>query len=164
VTGTEREVLNQALSSARRHVLRQLEGLAYDQLRRSVAPSGWTPLGLARHLTLSDERYWFEVVIAGGPLNFWPEGPDGDWQVADDEPASAVIDAYTEAIAASEAILAGVDLDAPPAAPDPEWDAAGLAFPTVRSIVVHVIAETSTHAGQLDLVCELIDGRQYIVL
>jgi hypothetical protein len=34
----------------------------------------------------------------------------------------------------------------------------------VREIVLHVIAETSCHAGHLDAVRELIDSRQWIVL
>jgi hypothetical protein len=29
---------------------------------------------------------------------------------------------------------------------------------------MHVLVETATHAGQLDAVRELLDGRQYIVL
>ena len=164
MTKSERETLTGALASARRHVLLQLEGLNQDQLRRAVAPSGWTPLGLVRHLTLSDERYWFQVVVAGGPLDFWPEGLNADWEVRSDEPAHTVIAAYTAAIAAADAIIAETDLDTPPASPEPGWDAAGLTFPDLRSILVHVIVETSTHAGHLDIVRELIDGRQHLVL
>jgi hypothetical protein len=55
-------------------VVSQLDGLTEGQLRASVAPSGSTPLGLVRHLTLSDERYWFQVVVGGRPLDFWPDG------------------------------------------------------------------------------------------
>jgi hypothetical protein len=31
-------------------------------------------------------------------------------------------------------------------------------------VLVHVLVETATHAGHLDAVRELLDGRQYIVL
>ena len=82
------------LDGQRRHVLTQLEGLSDEQLRRPVLPSGWSCLGLVRHLTLSDERYWFEVVVAGEPLNFWPEGDNGDWQVGPGEPATEILAAY----------------------------------------------------------------------
>jgi hypothetical protein len=34
----------------------------------------------------------------------------------------------------------------------------------LREILLHVIAETATHAGHLDAARELIDGRQWIVL
>src|SRR3954447_11646808 len=105
-TPSERDVLLGRLAGERRHVLTQLDGLSDAQLRRPVLPSGWSCLGLVRHLTLSDERYWFEVVVAGGPLDFWPEGENGDWQVPPDEPAASVIEAYRSAIAQADDIIA----------------------------------------------------------
>lgn len=39
-----------------------------------------------------------------------------------------------------------------------------MSFPDLRSVLLHVITETATHAGQLDAHRELLDGRQYIVL
>ncbi|MGH8776679.1 MAG: DUF664 domain-containing protein [Jiangellaceae bacterium] len=40
----------------------------------------------------------------------------------------------------------------------------GLDFPDLRSVVTHVVTETAVHAGHLDTVRELIDGRQWVVL
>ncbi|WP_299447516.1 DinB family protein [uncultured Phycicoccus sp.] len=160
----DRALLTRHLSAQRRHVLSQLDGLADEQLRTAVLPSGWTPLGLVRHLTLSDERYWFEVVVAGGSLDYWPEGENADWHVGDDEAAGDVVEAYRAAIAVSDGILAATPLDAPPARPEAWWSEAGMHFPDVRSIVLHVLVETATHAGHLDAARESLDGRQYIVL
>lgn len=160
----EREVLLSRLAGQRRHVLTQLDGLSDEQLRRPVLPSGWSCLGLVRHLTLSDERYWFEVVVAGEPLDFWPEGDNGDWRVEVDEPAADVIGAYQAAITRSDEITAARRLDDPPAQPEDWWGDAGLSFPDLRTIVVHVLVETAVHAGHLDAVRELLDGRQHIVL
>ena len=162
--GWERELLLERLRGRRAHILDQLEGLSETDLRRPVLPSGWTCLGLVRHLTLSDERYWFEVVMAGGDLGFWPEGEGADWLVAPDESGADVLAAYRSAIAASDAIIGRSSLDDPPARPEDWWAEAGLRFPDLRSVLVHVIVETATHAGHLDAVRELIDGRQYIVL
>lgn len=159
----EREALLAALHTARRHVLQQVEAMAEHDRRTARLPSGWTPLGLVRHLTLSDERYWFEVVVAGGSLDYWPEGEDGDWQVGEEEPSEGVLEEYRAAIAASDAIFRARSLDAAPQRPEPDWAASG-AFADVRSIVLHMIVETSTHAGQLDAVRELADGGQHIVL
>jgi hypothetical protein len=161
---TERELLLGGLAGQRRHVLTQLEGLSDDQLRRPVLPSGWSCLGLVRHLTLSDERYWFEVVVAGGPLDFWPEGDNGDWQVRPDERAADVLDAYRAAIRRADEIIAARELSDPPEQPEDWWDDAGLSFPDLRTVVVHVLVETSVHAGHLDAVRELLDGRQHLVL
>lgn len=160
----ERALLLGRLRGQRRHILDQLEGLDDAQLRTAALPSGWTPLGLVRHLTLSDERYWLEVVMAGAPLDFWPEGSGADWRVADHESAESVIDAYRAAIAASDAIIESTPLDAAPRSPEDWWAPAGLAFPDLRSVLVHLLVETATHAGQLDAARELIDGKQYIVL
>ncbi|WP_345458722.1 DinB family protein [Nocardioides marinquilinus] len=160
----DRELLLSRLTGRRRHVLDQLEGLDDGQLRRPVLPSGWSCLGLLRHLTLSDERYWFEVVVAGGPLDFFPDGENADWSVAPDEPAEQVLAAYRAAVERSDAIIAARRLDTPPAVTEPWWAEAGLAFPDLRSVVMHVLVETATHAGHLDAVRELIDGRQHIVL
>lgn len=160
----DRALLLGRLDGQRRHVLEQLEGLTDEQFKRPVLPSGWSCLGLVRHLTVSDERYWFEVVMAGGAQDFWPAGERGDWRIGDNESASVVIDAYRDAIARADEIVAGRPLDTPPASPEPWWPEAGLSFPDLRTVIVHVITETATHAGQLDAVRELIDGRQYLVL
>lgn len=119
---------------------------------------------MLRHLTLSDERYWFEVVVAGGPFDFWPDGDNADWQVDAEESAGSVIEAYRESITNSEAIVATRSVDDPPAQPEDWWAGAGMSFPDLRSVMLHVIVETATHAGQLDAVREILDGKQYIVL
>lgn len=160
----ERALLLGRLAGQRSHVLAQLEGLSDEHLRRPVLPSGWSCLGLVRHLTVSDERYWFEVVVAGEPLDFWPQGENGDWRVEPDEPAEEVLAAYRTAIARSEEIIAVRGLGEAPAQPEDWWESAGLQFPDLRSVLVHVLVETATHAGHLDAVRELLDGRQYVVL
>jgi Protein of unknown function (DUF664) len=160
----ERVVLLRTLAGQRAHVLAQVEGLSDDQLRRPVLPSGWSCVGLVRHLTLSDERYWFEVVVAGRPLDFWPDGDNGDWRVDADEPAGSVVEAYRSAIAGADEIIAARRFSDPPAQPEDWWEAAGLSFPDLRAVVVHVLVETATHAGHLDAVRELLDGRQYAVV
>jgi hypothetical protein len=160
----ERTLLLGRLAAQREHVLSQVEGLSEDQLRRPVLPSGWSCLGLVRHLTLSDERYWFEVVVAGGPLDFWPDDDNGDWRVEAGETSDSVLAAYRTAISGADEIIAARRFSDPPAQPEDWWAAAGLAFPDLRAVVVHVLVETATHAGQLDAVRELLDGRQYVVV
>jgi len=160
----ERAVLLGQLAGVRQHVLTQLDGLSDEQLRQPVLPSGWSCLGLVRHLTLSDERYWFEVVVAGEPLDFWPEGDDGDWRVEPGEAAAEVIEAYRSAIARSDEIIATRQLEDPPRQPEDWWREAEVDFPDLRAIVVHVLVETAVHAGHLDAVRELLDGRQHLVL
>lgn len=152
------------LTTQRQHVLKQLEGLTDEQLRRPVLPSGWSCLGLVRHLTLSDERYWFEVVVAGEALDFWPQGDDADWRVGPEESVADVLAAYRSSIARSDQIIAARRLEDPPQQPEDWWVDAGLAFPDLRSVLLHVLVETAVHAGHLDAARELLDGHQHIVL
>ncbi len=75
-----------------------------------------------------------------------------------------MIEAYRTAIARSDEIIAERELSSAPERPEPWWAEAGLSFPDLRAVIVHMIVETATHAGQLDAARELIDGRQYLVL
>ncbi len=112
---------------------------------------------------MSDERYWFEVVVAGGPLDFWPPEPNGDWIVPAGTESDQVIADYRRAVANSNRIIAATALSAPPMRPEPEWSETG-AHGDLLSILLHNIVETSNHAGQLDVARELADRGQHLVL
>jgi uncharacterized damage-inducible protein DinB len=160
----EIDVLLRYLDSQREHVLGALEGLSDEQLRRAVLPSGWTCLGMLKHLALSDEHYWFRCVVGGEPLDFFPEGPNADWQVAPDESAESIFDLYRSEIEAANVVIAATPIDMAPRQPDPAWQAWGMDFPSLRIVMLHMIAETACHAGHLDAVREVIDGKQWVVL
>jgi hypothetical protein len=159
--GRESRELLSSLDNQREHVLGILEGLPSEALRRPVLPSGWTCLGLVQHLAIDVERFWFRRVITG-------EAPDAAepadaWQVAPDVPAEAVLALYRQEIGLANAIIAAAPPDAAPAWwPDELFG--GWRLNDVREIILHVIAETACHAGHLDAVRELIDGRLWMVL
>jgi hypothetical protein len=157
----EREVLRWSLTRQRDHVLGILEGLPEQALRRPVLPSGWTCLGLVRHLTLDDERFWFRAVVSGEQVDL--ESGAGAWQVPPDMPAEAVLDGYRREIALADAIIAATPLDSPPAW-WPENMFGSWRLHDLRQIIQHMITETACHAGHLDAVRELIDGRTWMVL
>ena len=160
----EKELLQRRLAGQREHVLGIVDGLSDEQLRRPVLPSGWHCLGLLQHLALSDEHYWFRCVVGGEPPDYFPSEPNGDWFVDPGPPASDVLEQYRDEISRADTIIAATDLEAPPAYTDPQWAQWGMSFPNLRTIMLHVLVETSVHAGHLDAVRELIDGRQWIVL
>ena len=72
---TKRELL-EWLDAQRTHVAEQVRAMPAEARRRSQVPSGWTPRGLIRHLTLDVERVWFRAVMAGERVEL-PEGYDG---------------------------------------------------------------------------------------
>ena len=162
---SEMELLVGHLDAQRRHVLSAVAGLTDEQLRRAVLPSGWSLLELFSHLTIGDEHYWFECVVEGSArFADLPEGPRADWLIDPAEPSDMIIKRYQVQIERSNAIVAAAALDAPPAQPDPRWGAWGAQLSDVRSVILHMITETAVHAGHVDAVCELLDGRQWIVL
>lgn len=161
----EMSALRAALNSQREHVLAAIDGLSESQLGQAVMPSGWSCAGLVKHLALSDEHYWLRSIVGGESLDgFFPDEEGGDWRLADGETPAGVIAAYRDEIAAADEALERVAATDPPAQRDPHWDEWGIDFPTVRSIMLHMIIETSTHAGHLDATRELLDGRQHLVL
>jgi hypothetical protein len=160
----ESTALLSSLSNQRGHVLGILEGLPEEALRRPVLPSGWTCLGLVQHLARDVERFWFRRVVAGEPIE--PAESAGTatsaWQVGSDVPADAVFDCYRREIERANGIIAATPMDAAPAWwPDFFGD---FRLDDLQAIMLHVITETACHAGHLDAVRELIDGRTWLVL
>jgi hypothetical protein len=158
--GAESPALLKWLTSQRRHVTGILDGLSDADLRRPVLPSGWTCLGLVQHLAVDVERFWFRNVMAGEPMG--PGTDDDAWQVSPDVPVEEVLDLYRREIDLADAIIRRTELDAAPA----WWPDyfASFHYDGLRDIMLHVIAETACHAGHLDAVRELIDGRTWLVL
>jgi hypothetical protein len=160
IVNEERDALLASLNTQREHVLGTLEGLAEDDLRRPVLPSGWSPLGMVRHLALEVEQFWFRGAVAGEPITL--TSGDEAWQVPADVPAESILDLYRDEIGRANAIIAATPIDEMPK----WWPDFFTNFPArpLRKTILHVIAETATHAGHLDAARELIDGSQWIVL
>jgi hypothetical protein len=160
---TNTDVLVECLDSQREHVLGILEGLTDEQLRSSMLPSGWSLLGMVRHLALDVEHYWVQCIVAGDSLDFFKDNDlEGErvWTVPPEETAEDVFALYRREIARSNEIIRATPLDTPPAIKDEwwgDWEVADLRF-----ILLHLIEETACHAGHLDAARELIDGRQWM--
>jgi hypothetical protein len=158
------EVLLGFLNRQRDHVLGALDGLSDEQLRRPVLPSAWSCLGMVKHLSFADERYWFRSIVGGEPLDFFPEEPNAEWRVESDETAEDVLNLYRDEIERANTVITATPLDMAPRQRDPLWDKWGVDFPDLRFIMLHMISETACHAGHLDAARELLDGRQWLVM
>jgi uncharacterized damage-inducible protein DinB len=160
---TDKQALLDSLASQRRHVLGILDGLSDDDLRKPVLPSGWSCTGLVHHLALDVERFWFRAVMAGEEVD---EGdrPDSEnaWEVPPGTTPRQVLELYRAETEHADAVVARMPLDTPPA-----WwpDFFGsYRLEDLREVLLHVIVETAAHAGHLDAVRELLDGKQWMVL
>jgi hypothetical protein len=154
----QKDVLKRYLQSQREALLWKLDGLTERELRWPVTQSGTNLLGLVKHVG-SMEFGYFGVVFnrpADEPLPWL--GPDAEdnadmWATAD-ESRDWVVDFYRRAWSHSDATIDALDLSAPGRVP---WWAKGDV--TLHHIMVHVIVETSRHAGHADVVRELTDGK-----
>ncbi|HEY6277377.1 MAG TPA: DinB family protein [Streptosporangiaceae bacterium] len=156
----DKRALLDFLHYQRDSVLSIVDGLDEEAWHRSVVPSGWTPAGLVEHLG-GAERHWFQSVVAGSDDELpWDEGrPPYDPEAAFvcDRSSAEVIGYYRDQCARSDAVLAVTPLSAPPRGRhgDPEMDEP----PNVRWVVLHMIEETASHSGHLEIARELLDGR-----
>jgi hypothetical protein len=160
---TDTEILIEFLDSQRDHVLGILEGLSDEQLRNVFLPSGWSPLGMVKHLALDAEHYWFRCIVGGEPLAFFRDNNlEGGrvWKVAPEETPEEIFAMYRSEIARSNEIIRSTPLETPPVVIEEWWG--DWEVPDLRFIVLHMIEETACHAGHLDVTRELIDGRLWM--
>ena len=152
----EREALVGFLDWQRNALIRKARGLSDANARSAPTASSLSLLGLLKHSTVWEAR-WFQGVVAGRPLDDgWPDAAhdvqDGaDFLVGDDDTVEQWVARYGEACETSRQIVAAVDLDALCARTD-------VVDCNVRYVVVHMIEETARHAGHADIIRETLDG------
>ncbi|MGW0504313.1 DinB family protein [Micromonospora sp. NPDC003241] len=137
------------LAFARSCVLKKVDGLDDEQLRRRLVVSDTTLLGLIRHLT-DAERYWFGYTLAGDTRH---ADVDFDMVVDPDLTGAQIVDDYRRAIAESDAHIRAADgIDSRTAQPVDDGPR------TLRWVLAHMTSETVRHAGHADILRELVDG------
>ena len=145
------------LDFQRMTLFRKLHGLDTDQLvRRPIAPSTMSLLGLLRHSTDGELALFRAVVLAEDVTYLY--GPDTPLGGDFDDVATADVDRdiqlWLDACADSRRIEASVDnLDA---TGHELWPGQGPV--TLRWVLVHMIEEYARHNGHADLLREVIDG------
>jgi hypothetical protein len=137
-------------------VVGRLDGLPDDELRTSRLPSGWTPLELLEHL-IHVERRWLVWGFEGEPVpDPWADRRDGRWYVPPGETLPDLVAALADQAERTRAIVEAHDL-ADVGQPGERWRGAPPA--TLERVLFHLLQEYARHAGHLDIVRELIDGR-----
>jgi uncharacterized damage-inducible protein DinB len=152
--------LSYYLQLVREAVVWKLTGLSEYDVRRPLTPTGTNLLGLVKHLAGVEIGYFGETFGRpfGEPLpRAFVDGTElnGDMWAAADESREMIVGLYRQAWAHSDATIEALPLDAIGRVP---WWPEERREVTLHRILVHVIAETNRHAGQADIVRELIDG------
>ena len=158
MTGSDPKAdLRRYLQEARDALLWKLDGLTEYDIRRPLVPTGTNLLGLVKHLALVEQGYFGDTF--GSPSDDkipWDEtDPNSDMFAAPEESRAFITGLYRRACAQSDATIDALPLDA--VGHVPWWPADGNEV-TLHHILIRLVAETNRHAGQADVVRELIDG------
>lgn len=153
--------LHRKLRVERAGVLAKVEGLGEYDLRRPMTPTGTNLLGLVKHLASVEIRYLGDSFGRPAPETLsWVE--DGtDWEGADmwakaDESSDYLIGLYRRAAAHGDQTIELLELDSPGSVP--HWPEKTRAT-TLGVLLIRVLDETAHHAGHIDIVREMVDGR-----
>lgn len=168
------------LALAREIIIGTTEGLTDEQMGERPTASSLCLGGLIKHVA-STEAAWGRFVVEGtsamamdmpdgvtwedifaGTAREWPQWAidrQNEFQMLDGDTRESVIQHYRDVAVRTEEIIAGVtDLSRTTPLPEAPWNEPGAAH-SVRRVLVHLVAETSQHAGHAEIIRESIDGR-----
>ncbi|KAB1911512.1 DinB family protein [Micromonospora sp. AMSO31t] len=151
-----KEYLHHDLRHIRETMLWKLDGLSEYDVRRPLTATGTNLLGLVKHLSITESRYFGEVFDRPfpEPVPRWDAPDDGtDMWASEHETREEIIQRYRRVWEHSDATIAALAIDSPGHVP--WWPR-----PHVKlfNILVHVLTETSRHAGHADILREQLDG------
>jgi uncharacterized damage-inducible protein DinB len=153
----ERSDLLESLGRRRGFLRFTVRDLTDEQARQRTTVSELTLGGLIKHVTAT-EAQWLKFAVGGAAAM---QAEPGDWasgfQMAAGETLAGLLDDYEQVAAATDKLAAELDLDVAYPLPAAPWFTPGASW-SVRRVLLHVIAETSQHAGHADILRESIDG------
>jgi hypothetical protein len=148
--------------AAHRHFLRvTVQGLSDEQARLRPTASALYLGGLIKHVAAT-EASWVRFAEGGAEAmnrNWGPDAWSRHWHLQGDETLAGVLADYEEVARHTDELVTTIDLDSDHALPEAPWFEPGARW-SARRVFLHVIAETSQHAGHADILRESIDGQK----
>ena len=156
---TPNETLVRYLQTLRDAVLWKLDGLSEYDARRPMTPTGTNILGLVKHLAFVEAGYFGDTFGRPFPEPTYPDDTEGmdhnlDMWATADESREDIVGLYQRVWAHAAETFAAGDEATPGRVP---WWPEERAQVTLHQILVHLCVETARHAGQIDILRELID-------
>ncbi|MEV7038207.1 DinB family protein [Amycolatopsis sp. NPDC051061] len=149
--------LHDDLREIREVLVGKLDRLREYDVRRPLTATGTNLLGLVKHLTLTEARYFGEVFARPfpEPIPRWDDaGARGtDMWATEHETREEIVDRYRRAGEHSDATIDALPVDAPGHVP--WWPRPDV---LLFNVMVHVLTETTRHAGHADILREQLDG------
>ncbi|GAA2514359.1 DinB family protein [Pilimelia columellifera] len=159
----ERADLLESLATHRFFLRNTCRDLDDEQAARRTTVSELCLGGLVKHVTLM-ERNWRGFIERGASaMPDWQEPSTmeqftNSFRMLDGETLTGLLAAYdAEASRTDELIRALPDLDAAHLLPEAPWFPPGASW-SARRVLLHLIGETTQHAGHADIIREALDG------
>lgn len=142
-------------------MLLSIDGLSEYELRRPRTPTGTSLLGVVKHLIGIEAGYLGACLDRpfDRPLPWLDDaaaGPNADMWATEDESAESLVGLYRRACDHSDTVLSEVGLEASASVP---WWPEDSRQTTAGALLTRVLTDTAMHAGQLQILRELVDGR-----
>jgi hypothetical protein len=156
----EREQLLAFLVQQRDGIRNAAFGLTDEQARLTPTAGTLSIGGLVKHCT-AVEQSWTGMVVQrpAEDAESAQDGYESGFTLAPDETLASMLTAYADAAAETDRVIRETDLDQPvPVPKGVPWFPDDLDAWTVRWVILHMIEETSRHAGHADIVRESSDG------
>ncbi|MEU4780687.1 DinB family protein [Micromonospora sp. NPDC023633] len=152
-----KEYLHDDLRDVREVMLWKLDGLSEYDIRRPLTSTGTNLLGLVTHLSMIEARYFGEVFDRPfpEPLPRWDDADANDaamW-ASEHETREEISGRYRRVCEYADATITALAIDSPGHVP--WWPRPNV---MLFNILVHVLTETSRHAGHADILREQLDG------
>ncbi|MGY0231527.1 DinB family protein [Longispora urticae] len=156
----ERTDLLETLGKHRFFLRNTTRELADADARKRTTVSALHLGGLIKHVTAT-ERAWADFILTG-PAAFDTGGDWAAWEaqhtMLETETLEELLAEYALVAARTDELIATLpDLDADQPLPPAPWFEPGARW-SARRVLVHILAETSQHAGHADIIRESLDG------
>ncbi len=160
VTG-ERADLLAALAQARHFLRYTTRDLTDEQAAMRTTASALCLGGLVKHVASAEEN-WARFIVEGPAGVEYSEEIVAQWskefRMQPGETLAGVLDHYAEVARRTDELIATLpDLDASHPLPEAPWFAPGARW-SARRALLHIVAETTQHAGHADIIRESLDG------
>jgi Protein of unknown function (DUF664) len=162
MTQLETADLLATLASHRDFLRGTLRGLTDEQAAATPTVSALCLGGLIKHVGYV-EAGWARFVVEGpvamgGQDEASYASHAASFRMEPADTVESLLDGYAETARATDELVAGLaDLDVSHPLPEAPWFEQGARW-SARRAVLHIIAETSQHAGHADIIREAIDG------
>lgn len=151
-----KEHLHDHLRWVREALVWKLDGLCEYDIRRPLTSTGTNLIGLVKHLAVWESRYFGEVFDRPfpEPLPRWDDeaADDAAFWATEHETRDEITGLYRRVWEHADATINALAIDAPGYVP--WWREHVKLF----NIMVHVLSDTTRHAGHADILREQLDG------